>query len=92
MRRCREQGAQAIASVLEKGIEPGKGAAFAMSLLDLLHAAETDEGLAAGFLRRQAGADAVLGMERHMSFEFGAEVVAGTARVEETEKTKAECS
>jgi hypothetical protein len=31
-------------------------------------------------------------MERHMSFEFGAEVVAGTARVEETEKTKAECS
>ena len=46
------QRAQAIASVLEKGIKPGQGAAFAMSLAGLLYAAETDQGLAARFLRR----------------------------------------
>ena len=47
-----------------------------MSLAGLLCAAQPDEGLAAGLLRCQAGADSVVGMERHMRFEFGGEVVA----------------
>ena len=54
-----------------------------MSLANLLCAAQPDEGLAAGRLRRQAGADAVIGMQRHMRFNFSGEVVFRPARPEE---------
>ena len=63
-----------------------------MSLLGLLHAAETDEGLAAGFLRRKTGADTGVGMERDVGFEFGGEVVVGTAAAEEAQQAKTEGS
>ena len=45
-------------------------------------AAEMQEGLAPRFLGSQPGADAVVGMERDVRFEFGREVVIRTAAVE----------
>jgi hypothetical protein len=68
--------------VLQKGINPGKSALLALGLSCLLCAAETEEGLAAGFLGCQPGADPVVGMECDVRFEFGREVVVGTAAVE----------
>jgi hypothetical protein len=53
-----------------------------MSLSCLLRAAETEQGLVPGFLGRQTGADTVVGMECNVRFEFGREVVVGTAAVE----------
>ena len=42
-----------------------------MGLLCLLHAAKVDEGPAPGFLRRKAGADARVRMERNVGLELG---------------------
>jgi hypothetical protein len=61
-----------------------------MSLASLLRTAETDEGLAAGFLRAEAGADAGVGVERDVGFEFGAEVGVGACGAEEAAETKGE--
>jgi hypothetical protein len=50
-----------------------------MSLTGLFCAAETDEGLAAGFGGREAGADAVFGVQGDVAIEFSGKVGFRTA-------------
>ena len=63
-----------------------------MSLLRLLHPAKVDESLAAGLLRRKAGVDTRVCMERNVGFELGSKVVVGTAAAEKTQQAKTEGS
>ena len=83
--RAAAQRAQAILSVLPKGIKPWQAAAFPLRLLRLLHAAKVDESLAARFPRTKAGADARVRVERDMGFKLGREVVFGTAAAEQAQ-------
>ena len=59
-----------------------------MSLLCLLHTAKVDESLAAGFLRRKAGADARVRMKRNMGLKLGSKFVFGAAAAEKPSRRK----
>jgi hypothetical protein len=87
-----DQHAQAEAEVVRNVLKRWKCAAFAMRLTSLLCAAKTDEGLAAGFFRAEAGADAFIGVQRDMAFEFGGEVLVCAVTLEETAETMGEGS
>jgi hypothetical protein len=53
-----------------------------MQLMCLLRAAQLNEGLSAGFFRAEAGADAGVGVQGDVAFNFGGEVVVGAASAE----------
>jgi hypothetical protein len=61
-----------------------------MSLARLLCAAKPNEGLAAGFFLREAGADAGVSVERDVGIEFGREVGVCALSGEEAAETKDE--
>ena len=84
----RRKRAQAVLSILQKGIKPRQTAAFAMSLLCLLHSAKVDKGLAASFLRGKTGTDARLCMERKMRLKLGGKLVVSPAAPEKTQHAK----
>jgi hypothetical protein len=63
-----------------------------MGLAGLLRAAETNEGLAAGFGGVEAGANAHFGVEGYVAFEFGGEVSVRTARAEQAAEAEEEGS
>ena len=69
---------QTVSKVAQQRLERWKCAALAMGLSRLLDSAEADEGLAAGFLGSETGANVVVGVEGNMAFEFGSKVTVGT--------------
>jgi hypothetical protein len=79
-------------SVLEDAFEPWNGAVFTIGLAGLLCAAEADEGLATGFFRAEAGADAFVGMQCDVAFQFGGEVILFAVTLEETADAESQCS
>ena len=57
--------------VLQCGFNYGDAAAVAIAFFCGFDAAEFDDGAAAGFNRRHAGAEIVVDVELEMAFEFG---------------------
>ena len=79
------EGAEGVAEILKKDVEPGEAAGFALLLLCLLDAAEADEGAATGFFGRHAVADIFFDCEIDVTLEFGFEVGVALPPVEEGE-------
>src|SRR5580658_3672661 len=74
-----EECAKTVAQIARQRLEPGQSAALAQRLAGLLCATQANEGLSASFDRSEPGADAGFSMHRHVAFELGVEVVAGSA-------------
>jgi hypothetical protein len=66
---------QSETGVLEKTLEERKGAAFAVGLSCLFHAAEPDQGIAARLLGGHAGAEIIVDMHLEMGFQLGGKVI-----------------
>ena len=80
------KGAEGVAEVLKKDVEPGEAAGFALMFFCLLDAAETDEGAAAGFFGGHAVADVFFDGEIDVALEFGVEVGVALLPVEEGQR------
>src|ERR1039457_6001373 len=70
---ARAHGAKGVLRVLHQGLQLGQAALIPIALFGAFHSAEFQQGLAAGFFRRQAVGEVVLGLHLQVGLHLGGE-------------------